>query len=529
MADINSYSPMSGNIIGADNRAYNIVDLLKGKTPVNDQIYDITKYPPIGGIVIGNDGRAYDLTELIRQMVITAYQIAVSHGYTGTEAEWLASLKGEPGKDGATAYEQAVAAGFTGTKSEWLASLKGEPGKDGATAYEQAVTAGFTGTKSEWLASLKGEPGNNGATAYELAVAGGYTGTQAQWLKYLRQGPEGASAYELAVAGGYTGTQAQWLNSLKGENGPNEVNENTATAFNDLLMGNGTKVRAATKGTDYAGPDQIANANLLHNWDFRNPIDQRGSVTNGTAINPNYQYFIDRWVGKGTITFYTATGLLLAQGASIRQYMELEYTTLLGKSLMVSWLDSGGTTRTGKVTFPTAVSGTADVYGASVTLWNLSVSLGFRYGNTAINGTTRAWTPMIRLTATAQTTVAAVKAETGSIGTLAMDAPQDPAAALALCQRYYMVLAPWCRARSTQLTSGLMDFPVTLPASMRVAPSINGTLVVATLSNSVQSDFTFALLSMSGGFITIRATKASHGLTDACMYCTADVGFSADL
>ena len=31
----------------------------------------------------------------------SAYDIAVAHGFVGTEAEWLESLKGEPGKDGA--------------------------------------------------------------------------------------------------------------------------------------------------------------------------------------------------------------------------------------------------------------------------------------------------------------------------------------------------------------------------------------------------------------------------------------------
>ena len=32
-----------------------------------------------------------------RGYYITAYQIAVKHGFPGTEAQWLASLKGEPG------------------------------------------------------------------------------------------------------------------------------------------------------------------------------------------------------------------------------------------------------------------------------------------------------------------------------------------------------------------------------------------------------------------------------------------------
>lgn len=33
---------------------------------------------------------------------LSAYEIAVKNGFEGSETEWLASLKGEPGKDGAT-------------------------------------------------------------------------------------------------------------------------------------------------------------------------------------------------------------------------------------------------------------------------------------------------------------------------------------------------------------------------------------------------------------------------------------------
>lgn len=65
---------------------------------------------------------------------LSAYEIAVQHGFTGTEAEWLESLKGAPGAPGApganglSAYQVAVANGFTGTEAEWLGSLVGPPG-----------------------------------------------------------------------------------------------------------------------------------------------------------------------------------------------------------------------------------------------------------------------------------------------------------------------------------------------------------------------------------------------------------------
>ena len=61
----------------------------------------------------------------------SAYEVAVRHGYVGTEEQWLASLEGK------SAYQIAVELGYVGTETEWIASLKGakgDPGKDGRNA-----------------------------------------------------------------------------------------------------------------------------------------------------------------------------------------------------------------------------------------------------------------------------------------------------------------------------------------------------------------------------------------------------------
>lgn len=64
----------------------------------------------------------------------SAYEVAVRHGYVGTEEQWLASLEGK------SAYQIAVELGYVGTEAEWIASLKGakgdkgDPGKDGIDA-----------------------------------------------------------------------------------------------------------------------------------------------------------------------------------------------------------------------------------------------------------------------------------------------------------------------------------------------------------------------------------------------------------
>ena len=48
---------------------------------------------------------------------LSAYELAVLHGYTGTEEEWLEYIRGK------SAYELAVIHGFEGTEEEWINSL----------------------------------------------------------------------------------------------------------------------------------------------------------------------------------------------------------------------------------------------------------------------------------------------------------------------------------------------------------------------------------------------------------------------
>ncbi len=57
------------------------------------------------------------------------------------------------GDEGASAYEVAVQNGFTGTEQEWLDSLRGPEGK---SAYQVAVDHGYTGTEEEWIEEMTG-------------------------------------------------------------------------------------------------------------------------------------------------------------------------------------------------------------------------------------------------------------------------------------------------------------------------------------------------------------------------------------
>lgn len=121
--------------------------------------------------IIGLDGHLSDWTTANSQFVFnqikqyiptiagkSAYEVAVANGFKGTEAEWLASLKGPAGNNGTNGVD----------------GKPGSTGQDGKSAYEIAIAHGYTGTEAEWLASLKGAdgaPGSSGTDAdYSLTV-----------------------------------------------------------------------------------------------------------------------------------------------------------------------------------------------------------------------------------------------------------------------------------------------------------------------------------------------------------------------
>lgn len=101
----------------------------------------------------------------------SAYDIWKDAGNVGDEKAFLKSLVGPKGDAGKSAYQLAVEGGFSGTEKEWINSLKGQD------AYQLAVASGYQGDLKSWLASLKGEKGDQGlpgrdAVAPKLKMGG---------------------------------------------------------------------------------------------------------------------------------------------------------------------------------------------------------------------------------------------------------------------------------------------------------------------------------------------------------------------
>ena len=114
-------------------------------------------------------------------------------GNTGTQSDFIASLKGVKGVKGDTGD-----AGANGT--------------DGKSAYQIWLDLGNTGTQSDFIASLKGVKGDTG-----------YTGAT---------GANGTSAYSNAVAGGYTGTETQFNSDLSKTS--NAIHTNVANEYSTI-------------------------------------------------------------------------------------------------------------------------------------------------------------------------------------------------------------------------------------------------------------------------------------------------------
>ena len=103
----------------------------------------------------------------------SAYEIAKENGFDGTEAEWLASLKGAPGAAGANGKDgENGKTPYVGENGNWYIGAddtgkpsrgaKGEPGTDGVTPTFgiESVETGEPGTDAE--VTMTGDAPNHG-------------------------------------------------------------------------------------------------------------------------------------------------------------------------------------------------------------------------------------------------------------------------------------------------------------------------------------------------------------------------------
>ncbi len=145
----------------------------------------------------------------------SAYQVWLDLGNTGSEADFILSLKGPsgddstvPGPTGKSAYQVWLELGNTGSKADFILSLKGPsgddstvPGPTGKSAYQVWLDLGNTGSEADFILSLKGPQGNTGSTGPQgpglaesfITLTGAYTTPNNASLKQLFDVPSGGA------------------------------------------------------------------------------------------------------------------------------------------------------------------------------------------------------------------------------------------------------------------------------------------------------------------------------------------------
>ncbi len=258
---------------------------------------------------------------------------------------------------------------------------------------------------------------------------------------------------------------------------------------------------------------QHSNPNLLDNWYFADPINQRGQAEYALA-----KYAIDRWrtvrtalqVADGHVKL--VPGDLSANNGYISQ--RVENPNIIGKKVTISALTVEGRlyALTGTPTEKTALA----LYIGDVFLCVDCAYLP-EYKNSPIIAV-----GVNRNAPISELNLVAVKLEFGSVQTLAHqdedgnwvlnDPPPNRALELAKCQRHQLEVPAGSQAVCQRILSNVISFFMPTPASLRVNPKLTGGFSIRTGADNIHNGFTFECFKKPNGVI-INCTKTTHGIT----------------
>lgn len=261
---------------------------------------------------------------------------------------------------------------------------------------------------------------------------------------------------------------------------------------------------------------QLTGRNLLDNWYFADPINQRG----GTSYTGNV-YGIDRWRGlSGTSVAVESAGVHITGSA------DTQFQNMLQQNIPQELLNAlDGKTVTASVLISENTGGGA-----------VAARLGGNNGGAVTTGLTTLTTMFSKSShtyfsincatpATADFVVQAAKLELGTQQTLArkaadgtwtlIDPPPNKAEELAKCQRYCLVIVPntaYAPSGSGMAqTTTAARIVVPTPVSLRVNPSILYTGAWQLLANGLSQ--TVTAMSVAGSSsVAVQIDVATSGL-----------------
>lgn len=262
----------------------------------------------------------------------------------------------------------------------------------------------------------------------------------------------------------------------------------------------------------------IVRQNLLDNWYFANPVNQRGQTEYTTE-----GYSIDRWRVYDSSHLVVNDGYItLKAGLYFNQIIRPEVAKmLLGKTITGTTLSANWSLRTGIVTLPTAIP-------SSPTNYTFFVADGYNfYIRIYADGVIAA---AFNVGSNTEVGLIAVKLELGPIQTLAhqendvwvLNEIPDYATELLKCQKYYigndLLAVPLTYTGENAYCVLFTQIP------MRTKPSLNGTPTTALIANNASVETTVYVDRASDNCVVLLC--AASGLV--YMYGN-NLGLSADL
>ena len=318
----------------------------------------------------------------------------------------------------------------------------------------------------------------------------------------------------------------------------------------------GTAIKPSVVKTVNDKLNTFTKDNILDNWYFIGGGSQLGDGIfpinqQGLTSYANQGYCIDRWrlrdSNNGGITIpTTGDGIVITindsdgTGSTYKSFEQiLDKNLLIGKQVTLSCIVSEyastgveslrlGIWAANNMVYHSSALGYADITepGLYKVTVNIPADLSYTYLKCGILMVNSAATH-----GTASVKIQAVKLELGSEqtlvhqegGQLVLNEIPNWADELTKCQRYYFPFPSAFRINATYRSSASIDFSFTMPVGMIgavrfEAPSAK--LFASTGSGGAfeeQSGFTYSIPdnTTDNGFVTIRASKSSHGLIPA--------------
>lgn len=297
-----------------------------------------------------------------------------------------------------------------------------------------------------------------------------------------------------------SGTAALLKTALEGvKDALDNLPEGKTMIVNDLSTGGAAAALSAEMGRMLG---RRPNPNLLHNWFFSDPVNQRGAAEYPSGSR---RYTIDRWVATGNASVKVNDGSITItnNGSSYNSFVQPFAVKIpAGAQMTLSCLTADGTLYSGSCSMPAVNNTYNKTFTTSEGVQGRIYSAGD--GSTELDRVVFYIPPGVSLE------MAAVKLELGGIQTLAyqnsdgcwtLNEIPDYSEELRKCQRYFQVINGQRKGNVHLLDvcgkdSGTAVGTLVLPTAMRTAPviSFSGGVPQVMLSD----DLMFSFVPLSG-------------------------------